>query len=183
VLLLLASVLGGVVVGRLRGGTFARLGELHPHRWSLVLLAVGAQLVGVLAGSPASSYTGLVIAAVLAAGFVAANRGVPGLGLILAGLLCNLLVITVNDGAMPVKLTSLARVGKSTGALLHDPLHLPEDSTTSLTLLDDWIPVVSPLPWGSAVASPGDVLVAAGAGLFVTDGVALGAKARRRRPH
>ncbi|HVU73910.1 MAG TPA: DUF5317 family protein [Mycobacteriales bacterium] len=180
-LLLLASVLGGVVVGRLRGGTFARLGELHPHRWSLVLLAVGAQLVGVLAGGTAASYTGFLVAALLAAGFVLANRGVPGLGLILAGLLCNLVVITANSGVMPVKVTQLARVGKSTGALLHDPLHAPEDSTTSLAFLDDWIPVVSPLPWGSAVASPGDVLVASGVALFVTDGVALGAKARRRR--
>ena len=181
VLLLLASVLGGVLVGRLRGGRFARLGELHPHRWSLVLLAVGAQVVGVVGGSTASSYTGFLIAALLAAGFVLANRGVPGLGLILAGLVCNLVVITANSGVMPVKIESLARIGKSTGALLHDSLHEPANSTTSLAFLDDWIPVVSPLPWGSAVASPGDVLVAGGVALFVTDGVALGAKARRRR--
>ena len=180
-LLLLASVLGGVVVGRLRGGHFAALGELHLRNRLLVPLAVAAQLVGVLAGGTGSSFTGLVVAALLTTAFVATNPGMPGLGLLLAGLVCNLAVITVNDGAMPVKLQALARVGKSTGALLHDPLHQPADASTSLAFLDDWIPVVSPLPWGSAVASPGDVLVAAGAALFVADGVALGAKARRRR--
>ena len=181
VLLLLASVFGGVLVGRLRGGRFTRLAELHLRRRVLVPLAVAAQLVGVLAGGTGSSFTGLVVAAVLAAAFIGANRGVPGLGLVLAGLVANLVVITANDGQMPVKLDRLARIGHTTGELLHDPLHMPEYSTTSLAFLDDWIPVVSPLPFGSAVASPGDVLVAAGVALFVADGVALGARARRRR--
>jgi hypothetical protein len=180
VLLLVASVLGGVLVGRLRGGRFARLGELHLRRKVLVPLAVAAQLVGVLAGSTTSSYTGLLTAAVLAAAFVGSNRGVPGLGLVLAGLVANLAVITANDGRMPVSIDQVARIGRSTGAVLHDPLHQLQDSSTSLAVLDDWIPVVSPLPWGSAVASPGDVLVAAGVALFVADGVALGARARRR---
>jgi hypothetical protein len=76
---------------------------------------------------------------------------------------------------MPVSLPQLARIGTCSGSCRSVPV-----DGTRLAFLDDWIPVVSPLPWGSAVASPGDVLVASGVALFVAEGVASGAGARRR---
>jgi hypothetical protein len=181
VLLVLAAVAGGLLIGRLRHGSFARLGALPLRSHRLVLAAVAAQVVGILAPWQSGYPLGLAVSALLAATFVLRNRGVPGLGLVLAGLVCNVVAVGANEARMPVSLDAAARIGQGAGSLLRDPLHIPASSHTRLRVLTDWIPVVSPLPVGSAVASPGDILIAAGAALLVEEGTALGAGARRPR--
>ncbi len=180
--LLLTSLAGAVVVGLLRGGRLRRLEEVALHRRAFILGAVGAQLAA--AWSP-SRWVGLVLlaaSALLVAAFVAANRGVPGLGLVLLGLVANTLAITVNGARMPVSAHSVNRVGQSLTVLDGDPMHRLAGPGTHLRALTDWVPVSSPLRTGSGVTSPGDVLVVAGVALLVEQGVQRGGGALRRRP-
>jgi len=174
VLLVLIVVLTALVVGRLAGGTVARLGALPMHGRRLVVLAVGAQLLGAVVGGPAYG-AGLVVSAGLVAAFLVRNRGLRGTGLIALGLLANALVVGAN-GAMPVSAEAAGRAGTGTGSLLagDDPRHELAGSATRLRWLGDVVPV--PLPRFPLVVSPGDVLVAAGAAQLVVAGML------RRRP-
>jgi hypothetical protein len=180
--LLLTSLAGAVIVGLLRGGRLRRLEEVALHRRAFVIGAVAAQLAA--AWSP-SRWLGLVLlatSALLVGAFVAANRGVPGLGLVLLGLVANTLAITANGARMPVSAQALDRVGQSVAVLEGDPLHRVAGPGTHLRALTDWVAVSSPLRTGSGVTSPGDVLVVAGAALLVEQGVQRGGGALRRRP-
>jgi hypothetical protein len=72
---------------------------------------------------------------------------------------------------MPVSLAAAARAGVDTGPFAGDSdgRHVAADSDTRLRALGDVIP--APLPIHPEVLSPGDVLVAAGAGLLVFAGM------------
>jgi len=169
VLLVLIVVLTALALGRLAGGTPARLASLPLHRRRLVVLALVAQLLGAVVGGPA--YTlGLGASAVLVVVFLAGNRGLPGTGLIALGLLANALVVGAN-GAMPVSAEAAGRAGTGTGALVAgtDPRHELAGRQTRLAWLADVVPV--PLPRFPLVVSPGDVLAAAGAGQLVVAGM------------
>jgi hypothetical protein len=116
----------------------------------------------------------LAVSALLAAGFLAVNRGVRGTGLVAAGLLSNALVVGLN-GAMPVSADASGRAGISTQDILSaDPRHELAGPATRLDLLGDVVPVL--LPVHPEVVSPGDVLVAAG----LAELVVLGMRPRRR---
>lgn len=167
--LVLVALAAALVVGRLAGGRLARLGALPLRRRRLIVLAVLAQVAGVVAGGPLAAL-GLVLSAVLITAFLLANRGVRGTGLLALGLLANALVVGAN-GAMPVSLTAAARAGTDLGPVLDgtDPRHRLSTPRTRLRWLSDVIPV--PLPLQPEVASPGDVLVAAGAAQLVVAGM------------
>lgn len=169
VVLVVVAVLGALVVGRLAGGRLFRLGGLPLHRNRLVLAAAGAQLLGAVIGGPAHP-VGLVLSAALVVGFLAANRGLRGTGLLAVGLLANALVVGVN-GAMPVSADAAARAGVAASALTagQDPRHELSGPVTRLRWLGDVVPV--PLPGLPQVVSPGDVLVAAGAAQLVVAGM------------
>jgi hypothetical protein len=170
-------LLCALVAGAAAGGSLDRLGALPLRRRRLVVLALLTQLAGVLVGGPAHPL-GLAVSAGLVVAFLAANRGIRGTGLIALGLLANALVVGAN-GAMPVSLEAAARAGVDIGDLVSgaDPRHEPADDTTRLSWLGDVVPV--PLPWRPEVVSPGDVLVAAGAGQLVVAGML---RPRRRVP-
>ena len=168
-LLVLVVLLVALAVGRLAGGTLARLGALPLRSRRLVLLALLAQLIGVVVGGPAFGL-GLVVSAGLVVAFLARNRGLRGTGLVALGLLANALVVGAN-GAMPVSADAAGRAGVGTGPLLsgQDPRHELVGPRTRLPWLSDVVPV--PLPLRPLVVSPGDVLVAAGAGQLVVAGM------------
>lgn len=168
-LLVLLVVLVALVVGRLAGGTLARLGAVPLRRRRLVVLALAAQLLGALVGGPAHAL-GLAASAGLVVAFLVRNRGVRGTGLIALGLLANALVVGAN-GAMPVSEDAAARAGAPIGSLLAgaDPRHELAGPGTRLRLLADVVPV--PLPRFPVVVSAGDVLVAAGAAQLVVAGM------------
>ncbi len=157
------ALLVGLAVGLLGGGSLERLGLTRLHARWLIAAAVLAELLAATVGGTAYPL-GLTVAAVAALAFLARNRGLPGLGLLAAGLLLNGLAVLANGGQMPVSLHAAAVARTDARALATDPLHEPADAGTHLRALTDWIAV--PLPGVPQVLSPGDVLVAAGLGLF-----------------
>jgi hypothetical protein len=169
VALVVVVLLVALLVGRLAGGTLARLGALPVRSRRLVVLALAAQLLGVVVGGPVHP-VGLAVSAGLVVAFLARNRGLRGTGLVALGLLANALVVGVN-GAMPVSVEAAGRAGVGTSALLAgaDPRHEPTGPDTRLPWLGDVVPV--PLPAVPLVVSPGDVLVAAGIGQLVVAGM------------
>jgi hypothetical protein len=86
--------------------------------------------------------------------------------LLATGFTCNALVVALN-GAMPVSLATLARAGIT--GFSEDPRHELVDTTTRLHWLGDVVPVA--LPGLGQAVSPGDVLIAAGAGLLLYSGM------------
>lgn len=170
--LLLLTLLCGLAVGLARGGTLDALSRVHVARpWVfvgvLVVLAVG-RLVGAL-HSPAwiLASAGLVV-------FAVANRRLPGLPLLCAGVLLNALVISANSGDMPVSAWAADRAGVSVQSIRDSHFHTVAGGDTSLRLISDILPL--PTPGAPAVVSLGDVLMAAGLGMF---GAVAPVRARR----
>ncbi|MDQ1602169.1 MAG: hypothetical protein QOE01_14 [Actinomycetota bacterium] len=150
-----------------------------------VRLLVAAALIELITdrlagGSAPARVVALVLEVLLVALFLVANGRVTGVPLIALGLLCNVAVVVAN-GAMPVSVSAATRSGVAR-ADLHlssDPLREPITSGTRLHRLGDTVPVA--LPWHPQAVSPGDLLVAAGAGLLVLSGAMPPAR-RRRQP-
>lgn len=173
--LVVVVLAGAIVVGRLAGGSLGRLAAVPLHRKALVVGAVAAQVLGAIlvaatdAGGGAYTAT-LVVSAGLVLAFVAANRQLPGMPLVAAGLLLNAAVVAAN-GAMPVSLDASARAGTDIRAVAlgDDPRHVLAGPQTRWDALGDVVPV--PLPLRPEVVSPGDVLLAAGLGQLISVGM------------
>jgi hypothetical protein len=99
--------------------------------------------------------------------FLRLNLLRPGVALLAVGFGSNALVVALN-GAMPVSLVALARAGLDIH-VVNDPRHEIATVTTTLPWLGDVVPVA--LPWLGQAVSPGDVLIAAGAGLLLYSGM------------
>jgi hypothetical protein len=164
-LALALAVVGGTL-GTLRGGSLDSLSRTKLRWWGLLVLGLGLQL---LFGywQPAWLNRAAAVATVLSSNaaiavFVWANRHLPGMLLVGAGLLLNVIVIAAN-GAMPVSpgASRIAHVPRS----LSDPgiKHERLDSDTALPWLGDVIPV----PRLGEVMSVGDVVLAVGLGVLV----------------
>ena len=161
--MVILALLGGLVISLLTGGSLRRLADVRLRQWWLLAVAVIAQQSSVVTASHAR--IGFGVAAVAAAGFVACNRGVRGLGLLALGLVSNFVAIVANNGFMPVSLTALGQLNEGFFAA-SDSLHSFGTSHTRLRLLTDVIAVHIPFGQGS-VLSVGDVVVSAGVGLTV----------------
>ncbi|GAA2827766.1 DUF5317 domain-containing protein [Kribbella solani] len=169
-LVLLVMVLAaGVALAT--GGRFGQLGSnsLTGVHW-LAAAAIG-QLLGSLLGGNAYP-VGLIGSAVCIAVFLRLNLRHPGVGLLAVGFFANALVVALN-GAMPVSLAALQRAGVGNAAIT-DPRHELTHAATILPWLGDVVPVA--LPHVGQAVSPGDVLIAAGAGLLLYTG--MGASGR-----
>ena len=177
-LFVVGAVVGGVAVGALLGGSVLRLERLGLRRLRLLGAAVGIQLVGTIALGGSAYVVAIAASLVLACAFVVGNPQLPGRELIIAGLALNALVIIVN-GAMPVSPTAAARAGVNLTALAGDPRHMV-DAHAHLAWLGDRIPLA--LPWQPQVLSIGDVLVAAGVGLLIANGMRRGVDDRPALP-
>jgi hypothetical protein len=172
VLLAVVALVVAVALGVATGGSLDRLGALTLRARGLVWGAVAAQAVGVIVGGPFYP-VGLVVSALLVAGFLSRNRGLRGTGLLAVGLLANAVVVGVN-GAMPVSVHAAGRAGTSTQDILTgaDARHELADASTRLRWLGDVIPV--PAPYRPEVVSPGDLAVAAGLAQLVLLGMGPG---------
>nr|WP_167218276.1 DUF5317 domain-containing protein [Kribbella shirazensis] len=153
------------------GGRFGQLADntLTGVHW-LAAAAIG-QLLGSLFGGTAYP-VGLIGSAVCIAVFLRMNLRHPGVGLLALGFFGNAVVVALN-GAMPVSLRALERAGVG-DAMVTDPRHEISDAATRLPWLGDVVPVA--LPGLGQAVSPGDVLIAAGAGLLLYAG--MGASGR-----
>ncbi len=85
------------------------------------------------------------------------NR-MPGVWIVSVGAAMNLIVIVANDFRMPVAPAGAGRLVQ----LGHTGQYVVMDSSTRLAWLGDWIVLPG---WLGGAYSPGDVVVAAGAGI------------------
>lgn len=105
---------------------------------------------------------------VLLIGLVAINLHLPGMSLVLVGLLANLLVITLNGARMPATAAALQATGQAAIIPIvqahEDPGHVLVDRQTLLPWLADWIPLDA---LNHKVVSPGDIVAAVGLAVTV----------------
>jgi hypothetical protein len=153
--------------GALLGGRVSGLSRLPVRHLPWLGGAFALQLLAALVSAPALHQLALLASAGLAVRFAVGNLHIAGIPLAAAGLLLNALVIAVNGG-MPLSEHAAARAGV--------PLDRPGDAgriaagpDTVLDAFGESVPV--PLPLRAEVDSPGDLMVAAGVGLLVVDGM------------
>ncbi|WP_235497697.1 MULTISPECIES: DUF5317 domain-containing protein [unclassified Frankia] len=149
-------------MGLARGGTLDALSRVYVARPPLFVAAVAVLAVGRLIG-PLHGPAWILASACLVV-FTLTNRRLPGLGLLCAGVILNAAVINANGGDMPVSAWAADRAGVPIEEITASHFHTVADSQTSLRLLSDILPL--PMPGSAAVVSFGDVLMAAGLGLF-----------------
>ena len=154
-----------LAVGYLTGGRLRNLADLQ-IRWP-ALAFVGLSLQFVTGPGETVPLACLYLSFVLLIVFTVANIRVFGFPLILAGVVCNLLVIGANGG-MPVSAHALeaSDQGQFLGDLENNPYpkhHLATEDDL-LRFLGDVIPVPSPV---AQAISFGDILTYGGVGLVV----------------
>ena len=173
-MLLDAAVLA-VVIGLLGGGRLTRLSELDLRAVGVFLAAAAIQ-IGLLAmaakavplprGAAAALYVasfGLVLIGLWL------NRRLPGVWLVLLGVLMNFVVIVANGGSMPVDRDLALQAGdEKLVAMLDSPDyvgHMPATESTRLRPLGDVLrlPMLIPRPRFFSPGSMGDVLITVGA--------------------
>ncbi len=170
--LVVLTLVCGLGVGLARGGTLGALARVHVYRpWLFAVLVLVLAVGGLV---PALHSPAWIVAAVLAALFAGMNNRLPGLGLLLAGVIANAAAVTANGGQMPVSLWGARHAGVPVGDILTSAFHTPGGGGTSLRLLSDIIPF--PFPGVPAVVSIGDVAIAAALGVF---GAVTPVRARR----
>ena len=153
------AIVVGVLVGLLRGGRFANLGEATVRLWPLLVLGVVVQGAAAFTGDGAVPV--ILASYVLLIAFAAANLTRAGMGVVLVGILLNLVVISVNGG-MPVRREAIVAAGITTYEEVPElefgaKRHL-EDDDDRLTFLGDIVPV----PFAEEVLSFGDLAMAVG---------------------
>lgn len=161
-MLIIALALLALLTVPLTGGRLSALAGVHLRKVWLLPTALGLQVV-VISVVPHWPHT--LVSAVhvgtygLAAGFVYANRHVPGVLLIGTGGVCNGVAIALNGGTLPASASALARAGKqmdpnefANSGVLDDP-YLP--------WLGDQFAIPAGLPLAN-VFSVGDVLIVVG---------------------
>ena len=154
-----------LAVGYLSGGRLRNVADLQ-IRWP-GLAFVGLALQFVTGPGETVPLACLYLSFVLLIVFTVANIRIFGFPLILAGVLCNLLVIGTNGG-MPVSAHAL--VASDQGQFLGDlennpyPKHHLATEDDMLRFLGDVIPVPSPV---AQAISFGDILTYGGVGLVV----------------
>ena len=171
--LVVLTVAGGLLVGRLRGGRLRHLGDAPLRATWLAVVAAGAQFAFALAPSPTA---GVVLTGISQAGlltFLWCNRFLAGALLVAVGSLLNSIVIAVN-GAMPVSRDAMLAISRHPAEVVAGRHRLLTESDPL-----PWLADVIPLPLLHTVVSVGDVVLAAGIGLLVTD---LMQPRRRRDP-
>ena len=154
-----------LAVGYLTGGRLRNVADLK-IRWP-GLAFVGLALQFVTGPGETVPLACLYLSFVLLIVFTVANIRIFGFPLILAGVLCNLLVIGTNGG-MPVSAHALeaSDQGQFLGDLENNPYpkhHLATEDDL-LRFLGDVIPVPSPV---AQAISFGDILTYGGVGLVV----------------
>jgi hypothetical protein len=166
-LLTVAPPVAGVVLGYLCGGRLAGFRTVRLRALWLVWLAAAVQfaqffapgvrhIVEDVAGIPMLVPVFAIVLGWLAINLRAWPTPIRLAGVvILLGAALNALVIGLN-GRMPYDPAAASRVGLPTAA--ESPKNVPADAATRLAPLGDIIP----LPAVGKVASPGDVLIAAG---------------------
>lgn len=161
----------GLLVGWLSGGRLHRLGGLSLRGGWLVSLALVIQiLIFPLGGGRPIIPWGTVPLHLLSyaclAGFLLLNLRHWPLAFLAAGLIANLLVISLNSGYMPADAGALLRAGlPELAAQLQEEKHVGNvvlmGEDTRLNWLGDWLYLPEVIPLATAF-SPGDLAIGLG---------------------
>jgi hypothetical protein len=159
---ILYAVLLGLVAGRLMGGGMEGLAQLR-LRWSAAIaFGLAAQLA--LFAAPVAREVGelgpalYVASTILVTAAVLRNALIPGMPLVAAGAIANLLAVIANGGFMPASPDALAAAGRaaptvySNTVVSSSPWFWP---LTDIFALPSWMPLAN-------VFSVGDVLIGLG---------------------
>ena len=168
-------VMAFLVVALIRGGSLDRLADVSIH-WKL--LAIVGLLIQLFIFTPfrnepliTSAVPQLyLLSMIILAVWVFANRHVPGILLMAAGLLMNMAAIVANGGYMPID-PEVARIAGQSRAATVDGTTIINNSMAiqsgvRLWILTDILPVPAIIPFAN-VFSIGDLLLTLGAGLFL----------------
>lgn len=164
-LLVLLVMLLAAGAALLTGGHLTDLADNTFSGLHWLAAAATGQVLGSMTGGIAYP-VGLIGSAACIGVFLRLNLRRPGVALLAIGFACNALVVVLN-GAMPVSPATLARAGIV--GFAEDPRHELIDASTRVPWLGDVVPVA--LPGLGQAVSPGDVLIAAGAGLLLYAGM------------
>ena len=165
----------GVIVGKLMGGSFTRLGQIRIH-WA-ALAVVGLLVQVVLFFGPVAERVGELGAPIyigstaLVLVVVVRNFAVPGLALVAAGALSNLMAITANGGQMPASREAMASLGKTLHAGYSNSAVFDAPALAPLT---DVLAMPRFLPFAN-VFSVGDVLISVGVAVVIVIAMRRGA--------
>ena len=156
--LAVAVVLSAVRGGRLRNLAYAEItaGWLLFAGLALQFGVNAAAARGWLPDAGLSGWSVLLVSQLLVIAFLAANRRLPGVWLVAAGLALNAVVMAANR-AMPVDPAAIAALGLD-GATVPPGKHTLLTADTHLPWLADIIPV----PWLRSILSVGDLVLAVG---------------------
>lgn len=156
--LAVAVVLSAVRGGRLRNLAYAEItaGWLLFAGLALQFAVNAAAARGWLPDAGLSGWSVLLVSQLLVIAFLAANRRLPGVWLVAAGLALNAVVMAANR-AMPVDPAAIAALGLD-GATVPPGKHTLMTADTHLPWLADIIPV----PWLRSILSVGDLVLAVG---------------------
>lgn len=175
----IAALLIVLVVTR-AGTRLPRPGALRlGHGWlALLALALQVAVTGPLETLPEPVPAVLhVVSYAAVAAFVVVNRRIPGLAVVAAGGMANLLAISVNGGVMPASPRALQIAG-----LIVDTDAFNNSAPVAgarLAFLGDVIPIPSQLPFAN-VLSIGDLLILAGLGVLLSRACAVALTAPNR---
>jgi len=180
-------LLAGLAVAPLLGGRWSRLGQLKLRAVGFFYLGIALQIAAFPAGRlPWSTPDHVAVAlwlvsyAVFAVALAVNVRTIPGVPLVGAGLVLNVVAVAANGGHMPALPSALRAAGmhfsqsRNSIALAHPHL---------AWLVDRWA-APAWVPYGN-VFSVGDVLIAAGSVVFAlaaTGALTSVAGVRARRP-
>ncbi len=176
--MILLGILAGLTIGLLLGGRLAALRYLRFRYAGLILAALviryGTQALIVRGFAPAEELRLPLLAGAFAvlAGALWLNRSIPGILLVLAGVLGNALAIVVNDGRMPAWGPALDAVGIPVAELAAGwQVLLPAGVDLAFLLQAGPLGDVIPVPLGplTNVVSIGDVAIATGLGWLLVD--------------
>ena len=181
------TVIVGIAIG---GGRLGRLKELDLRAPWVFVLAAAVQVGLMIAGARGAAFgaQGLyVLTFVLVLLGIWANRRLPGMWLVGAGVLLNLVVIAANGGSMPVDRDLAVRAGSTAMVELLDSTtytnHMAAEEGTRLRWLGDVLalPMAVPRPKFFSPGSVGDILVTLGGCWLILTGIGafgLGAAGR-----
>jgi hypothetical protein len=175
-MILASAVVIGLVASliRYRRHTVDQLAAIPLHWMWLALLALALQwpLIRARGGDPRQVVVQqalFLLSHLLLLGFVWRNRHLSGIRIVGLGVLCNLVVVALNGGFMPVAPETLLQIHPGS-ALEHWSVGLHvgyskdlvlSQASTRLWVLSDILILPPPFPWPTAF-SVGDLIIAMG---------------------
>ena len=174
-MLLLYSIVAGLLIGRLLGGSARHLEDVRFTWWPLALAGLVVQLV--LFAGPVAERVGPEGPAIYVASTLAVlaallrNLALPGLTIVALGAILNLVPVLANGGAMPSSPDAwLALNGVAELPVRHFSNSVLIGPDTPFAILGDIFVWPRPLPLAN-VFSIGDAVIALGAVVFLVVGM------------